>query len=488
MEQCPKGSYADLVGLICLVCPPHCASCLSEDECVEVFAASQNTCDYGCSEGFYPDPATGKCSKCDHACATCYGPSNWECLECNTKAGYMRSNKNSDICLSLSCPPGTFSYFEVPSIIHCLPCDSPCETCYASGPSACLSCRENFIWADSSQTGESNCVLPPSGIAIGPNGKLTEVCGDGLNLGVNECDDGNLESGDGCSSECRIEAGFECTRQTNGTDVCRVKGNFIAQLKVEEGNVLKVVFNREANVTGKGLFKEIVKALEKYMKVTLKISPQFSVDLDWNFTEDYTRTAERKYVRMTPEVGYNLKGRVETFYVTFLQPQLIKDYYQNPLTTAVVSGPAVRNVVIPAAVEGAGTAFDIANYVALVVTLLLAGKSNPAFWVFLGTLQMISYAPLLHCTVPENFKLFIREYFGVSKVSIPFEMLPGWMPNFMAFATHFEVDPGNARAVEFGYVSACFLYNFAAQLITWATVLLLYLAFCVLAKLRIKTL
>lgn len=32
-----------------------------------------------------------------------------------------------------------------------------------------------------------------------------EICGDGLNLGYYECDDGNLVSGDGCDSNCNKE-------------------------------------------------------------------------------------------------------------------------------------------------------------------------------------------------------------------------------------------------------------------------------------------
>ena len=68
-------------------------------------------------------------------------------------------------------------------------------------------------------------------------------------MGINECDDGNLIDGDGCSSTCTIEPGFECHIQANGTDICRLKGNFIAQLKINDDNKLKVVFNREVNIT-----------------------------------------------------------------------------------------------------------------------------------------------------------------------------------------------------------------------------------------------
>ena len=38
-----------------------------------------------------------------------------------------------------------------------------------------------------------------------------EICGDGFNFGMVECDDGNLMDGDGCDSKCFIEKGWNCT-------------------------------------------------------------------------------------------------------------------------------------------------------------------------------------------------------------------------------------------------------------------------------------
>lgn len=49
-------------------------------------------------------------------------------------------------------------------------------------------------------------------------------CGDGKrNVVGEECDDGNLEDGDGCSAKCRVEGGWECALddETNpGQEVC----------------------------------------------------------------------------------------------------------------------------------------------------------------------------------------------------------------------------------------------------------------------------
>jgi fibro-slime domain-containing protein len=55
---------------------------------------------------------------------------------------------------------------------------------------------------------EPNC--PPSG------GPCTSRCGDGLVLGSEACDDGNLVNGDGCSSDCTVEAGYTCSQPPLG--------------------------------------------------------------------------------------------------------------------------------------------------------------------------------------------------------------------------------------------------------------------------------
>jgi large repetitive protein len=38
----------------------------------------------------------------------------------------------------------------------------------------------------------------------------TELCGDGFNMGIDECDDKNTVSGDGCDSNCTVELGWTC--------------------------------------------------------------------------------------------------------------------------------------------------------------------------------------------------------------------------------------------------------------------------------------
>ena len=48
-----------------------------------------------------------------------------------------------------------------------------------------------------------------------------EVCGDSKNMGIMECDDGNLLDGDGCSALCSLEEGFRCKGgNKTAPDIC----------------------------------------------------------------------------------------------------------------------------------------------------------------------------------------------------------------------------------------------------------------------------
>jgi cysteine-rich repeat protein len=56
------------------------------------------------------------------------------------------------------------------------------------------------------------------------NGICTPICGDTLIRGVEECDDGNVANYDGCSSGCKVE-GCNVTCNCSGWSLPRVDGS-----------------------------------------------------------------------------------------------------------------------------------------------------------------------------------------------------------------------------------------------------------------------
>jgi cysteine-rich repeat protein len=103
------------------------------------------------------------CLKCSEECSECNGPSNLFCM---------------DRC--------SYSYIKI--------ANSSADKVFK-----CVSCQditsENEKYQSSFNDKKEYC---------------DEVCGDGFNMGINECDDGNLINKDGCSSTCRVERGYKC--------------------------------------------------------------------------------------------------------------------------------------------------------------------------------------------------------------------------------------------------------------------------------------
>lgn len=62
-------------------------------------------------------------------------------------------------------------------------------------------------------------------------------CGDGFIEGIEECDDGNPDDGDGCSSTCTVESGWDCTGEPSAcTEVCG-DGIITGSEECDDGNL-----------------------------------------------------------------------------------------------------------------------------------------------------------------------------------------------------------------------------------------------------------
>ena len=86
---------------------------------------------------------------------------------------------------------------------------------------------------------------------LGSSGECVEICGDGLNFGLLECDDGNYVDGDGCSSECEIEIDWKCSGGSpTSADNCTYVDLIIVALNVTQNNNLVIQFNKPAYITG----------------------------------------------------------------------------------------------------------------------------------------------------------------------------------------------------------------------------------------------
>ena len=112
--------------------------------------------------------------------------------------------------------------------IYYLECHSRCKGCMGPSDSNCLFCFSGYFPV--STEGQQIKCTPCENITgyitttdpITNERKCVEICGDGLNLGEYECDDGNINNRDGCSSECIVEEGYTCQGGNfTSPDICK---------------------------------------------------------------------------------------------------------------------------------------------------------------------------------------------------------------------------------------------------------------------------
>ncbi len=66
------------------------------------------------------------------------------------------------------------------------------------------------VITDQFVTSQTLPLLAQDNLLCIPSRILPNVCGDGIVLATEKCDDGNTNAGDGCSPSCKVEPGFRC--------------------------------------------------------------------------------------------------------------------------------------------------------------------------------------------------------------------------------------------------------------------------------------
>eukprot|EP00347_Sterkiella_histriomuscorum_P003593 403363692 len=253
---CPSKFFPDptqgVANLFCRNCPSGCALCTSEKLC--------STCDTGlyldsyqggatqlcvptCQPGKYP--ATNTCNNCKTNCQQC--TTGTDCQKCYS--GYVL-NQALSTCVA-TCPSTT--YADANDI--CQNCISNCQTCsnkftcdacantyyVLEGPKTCVNACPQGTYLNSATSTCSLC-KPECRICTGANtcsscmigydlqgSTCVKRCGNSVRQDLEQCDDGNQVSGDGCSSTCQLEQNYVCmplVDTSTGPDKCYCDANF----------------------------------------------------------------------------------------------------------------------------------------------------------------------------------------------------------------------------------------------------------------------
>ncbi len=249
---CDAGSFNLSTGQSsCQACPAGEFQELSGQAACQLCAEGSFTPDAGntqctaCAEGNF-NPLTGQdsCLPCDagHYSA---GTGNTSCTLC--VAGSFNPDPGQAACLP--CAEGSFN----PSIgqAACLPC---AEGSFAAGTGSTL-CTLCLAGAFQDQIGQADCLACPTGTYAPSDGLATcldcdvgwdstegaslctEICGDGVVVGFEACDDGNELSEDGCLADCSdSEPGWSCPSQGGSCESVCGDGLVVDEELCDDGN------------------------------------------------------------------------------------------------------------------------------------------------------------------------------------------------------------------------------------------------------------
>ena len=495
VEKCFKGRYVTaeytcgLCKYPCLECgsPTRCWRCangyyLYAEECWTGVSRPQNVYAVTNSTGgiFLP---------CHSACVECTGAGHTNCVDCNEAAGYIKVAENT--CQEPECGPGYYKA-TVSNVTRCFQCPEPCATCSGNSSKACFTCAPDYF--QSASTGAvtifcQKCSDLNPGLKTDPTspGKCTEICGDGVNLGYVECDDGNKFSGDGCSAECKVETGFECRNEENKADYCYTTAPPRPTLKVYSNNTLVgLTFSRP--IVLRTTLEELMGSVKPAL-VRVADSCAFELKLLSSYYSRMSKGSTFSKLEFRLQINCSLSG-AESLRLTFSNPSRFADENSISMITERVAAKLVRNKFLSALEEAvtttAGSGFESTNLAILCFSLaqyLLQSVALGSFWALVNMLQILFYTPVIESHMPDNLLMILTKYLSVTQMRIPVQIdlkffLPdGWVDELKSSLLSMKLQ-------EFGLSSMSFLYNFYQQFFTWIILVACYLVLVILDSIR----
>lgn len=307
LASCAAGYWGNAAGACC---PDSCTACLDSQNCS------------ACVAGHFL--SSGGCPVCNSDCAECQD-SESNCTGC-VVGKWLLTTGGKGQCV-VGCPIG---WFAGTGDRTCRACAASCLSCSGPLDGDCLSCvAGRTLWA-------GKCVECLAG--TGPfdlvDGQCVDFCGDGKKFSellvqlydYNECDDGNSESGDGCSSSCQVEPNFACTGGSQSTaDSCRSIVAPTASLQWIEDNIFKVKFSEPVTLSN---LADVVSMKVNCSKTAYDLSPA-------NFTlSDDSSSGLLSFSNITLLLGQSCIN--STFTVTFDRSHILSRS-QNALSTSVLT-------------------------------------------------------------------------------------------------------------------------------------------------------
>lgn len=298
----------------CELCDIGCTSCkyIGNDKicfhCEQNKFLLDNKCLSECPPGRYANTETGTCDLCGEACSECFGNSYRECYKCNINLGYIMVSEN--ICMFPTCTDG---FYYNKTARACKECPKECTTCTSS--TNCTNCQKGYLLDNENKRCLEMCTKLGFTKKKNTVDECTEICGDGRNMGILECDDGNSKDNDGCSSDCKVEEYYECSGgNTENADMCiNRKPLKIASFKYYGNRTAVLIFENRCTLQKIDSAKKQTARLQDIMMFFVDTENGLK-SVDWSYNE--FNAYNFKSITFQVNLNFSLSGR-EVFFARF---------------------------------------------------------------------------------------------------------------------------------------------------------------------------
>lgn len=303
-------------------------------------------------------------------------------------------------------------------------------------------------------------------------GRCTEICGDGLNFGTYECDDGNTRSGDGCSSRCKIEKSYGCGGGSpKSADRCEeVRGpSFDIQKIMGSNRYIYLQFDKSVKAWQRNFTKE-----ELYIVIN-GVSTKNGAPLSFDVSSVVTESLQSKG-RLIVEFRPYFSIDKATIQVGFKNQSAITDLQGISITNQLSSPYNLEKYtyVDPNADQGAintASSAQMTSQITLIVNLVLSlflGKALDKIWLSLNACQIIYLMPLMSIPFPHKLKVYLK-FLEFANMDVNFS----GDPFFFKWLNMDEIidKPVSYYFQDYDFEQSIFFISYADKMQVWAMVL-----------------
>ncbi|CAD8082958.1 unnamed protein product [Paramecium sonneborni] len=483
-EECDDGNTIPYDGCFqCLYqCQPECTDC-KQGVCqacqVQGWDIKNNVCFPVCGDG-YVVKGQEQCDdgnsiefdgcfmcqyQCEEMCTLC---ELGICYECDVLGWVVETHRCTPYC-----GDGIIIGYEQ--------CDDMnddfndgCYKCLLACDQYCIECTEGVC---------QKCEL---GRFVESNICLAK-CGDGYFVkSSEECDDGNLDDGDGCNSKCVVENDFTCFNTEGSFSNCFYSKqpsftiNLITKVP-EDFEDVQVKFDQKMKFASK-----VNNDISNFINVDILNMENSEFQITQSVFKSST-TDEITEIILNFRVNFFVPVDKPLFQITFFDDPILSEFNltlieqskQLVLLTPSVLSQAQKDIADSASAFNQAVIYSLAGLSSL---CLLTGSSD-IFWNLMDQLQYLSYIKYINIQFPNNLNIYFDVFklitisplmstLGIDEI---FNSLDGDATYYIPTSYKFHKDEINAYFfTNFQSFLFCFLSAYGGYLVTKYAHLLLY--------------